>query len=329
MEVGVRSLVEVVAVITASVKLLAALDICTDTSVVLSLAGVGTSAGLLVAAIRRARIGVGIGVKLERVLRKVALQVVTGNKRQLNTTDRVAGTVAPDVGAGLLANVGGLRSTRGDSSRRNGGSAGDGAGIDAGGSRGTVSASGSVVLDAAKLVAATTTGAGRSTIALNTITPLREVEAVQSAGPASVLEASSNVLGAVVVGGLATVLILEVRDRRRTPVTTLVLAGVGHDNGGSTHSRTSSGAAGRSGCSGRLVGGRLAITVGGRRVGGARRFVGGGRRTRGTRGARRARRTRRLTRGRRLSISSSASQSAQGCGRAGDTRSGANDRNSG
>lgn len=159
MEVGVRSLVEVVAVITASVKLLAALYICTDTRVVLSLASVGTSAGLLVAAIRRARIGVGIGVKLEGILRKVALQVVTGNKRQLNTTDRVAGTVAPDVGAGLLANVGGLWSTRSDSSRRSGGSAGDGAGIDAGGSRGTVSASGSVVLDAAKLVAATTTGA--------------------------------------------------------------------------------------------------------------------------------------------------------------------------
>jgi hypothetical protein len=134
MEVGVRSLVEVVTAITASVKLLAALDIGTDTSVVLSLAGVGTSAGLLVAAIRRARIGVGIGVKLEGVLRKVALQVVTGNKRQLNATDRVAGTIAPDVGTGLLANVGGLRSTRGGSSRGSRGSAGDGAGIDAGSS---------------------------------------------------------------------------------------------------------------------------------------------------------------------------------------------------
>lgn len=327
MEVGVRSLVEVVTAITASVKLLAALDIGTDTSVVLSLAGVGTSAGLLVAAIRRARIGVGIGVKLEGVLRKVALQVVAGNQRQLNATDRVAGTIAPDVGAGLLANVGGLRSTRGDSSRRSRGSAGDGAGIDTGSGRGTVSASGSVVLNAAKLVAATTTGARRSTIALDTITPLREIEAVQSAGPASVLEASSNVLGAVVVGGLATVLILEVRDRRRTPVTTLVLAGVGYDNGRSTHSRTSSGAAG---CSGRLVGGRLAITVGGRRVGGTRRFVGSGRRTRRTRrtrGTRGTRGTRRLTRGRRLSICSSAGQSAQCCGRASDNRFGANDRN--
>jgi hypothetical protein len=276
-EVRVRSLVEVVAAITAGVELLAALNIGTDTSVVLSLAGVGTSAGLLVAAIRRARVGVGVGVELEGVLGEVVLQVVTGNKRQLNTTDRVARSVAPDVGAGLLANVGGLRSTRGGSSRRSGGSAGDGTRIDAGGSRGTVSASGSVILDAAKLVAVTATRARRSAVALDTITPLGEVEAVQSAGPASVLEASSNILGAVVVSGLATVLILEVRDRRSTPVTTLVLAGVGHDNSRSTHGRTSSGAAGSSGCGGRL-GGRLTIDVGGRRVGGARRVVVGGRR---------------------------------------------------
>lgn len=238
-EARVRALVEVVVAFAAGVELLATLDIGVQASTVLSLASISTGARLLVARVRRARVGVNVGVELERVLVEVALQVVAGNKRKLNATNGVARTVTPDARAGLLANVSGLGSARCRGRRGSGGSASGSTGVNTGCGLDTVTARGGVVAEAANLAAAATTSARRSTVTLDTITPLREVETVQSTRPASVLEASSDVLGAVVIGILTTVLILEVGHRGSAPVTALVLAGVGNDNGRSAHRRTS------------------------------------------------------------------------------------------
>lgn len=313
-EVRVRTLVEVVAAVTAGVELLAALDVGAEAGVVLGLASVGTGAGLLVAAVRRARVGVGVSVELEGVLREVVLQVVAGNKRQLNTTNGVARTVTPDAGARLLADVGRLRSTRGGRNSSSAGSAGSRTGVDAGGCLDVVTARGVVTLEAAGLAAAASTRARRGAVSLNTITPLGEVEAVESTGPASVLEARGDVLGTVVVGGLAAVLVLEVGDRGSTPVTALVLAGVGDNNGRSTHRSTAGGGArschsgGRVGRARRVVCGRLNVSAGGRRVGRTGRVVCS--RLTVSTGGGRVRRTRR-------GVVCVAGGSAQGGGRAG------------
>lgn len=278
-EVRVRTLVEVVAAVTAGVELLAALDVGAEAGVVLGLTSVGTGAGLLVAAVRRARVGVGVSVELEGVLREVVLQVVAGNKRQLNTTNGVARTVTPDAGARLLADVGRLRSTRGGRNSSSAGSAGSRTGVDAGGCLDIATARGVVTLEAAGLAAAASTRARRGAVSLNTVTPLGEVEAVESTGPASVLEARGDVLGTVVVGGLAAVLVLEVGDRGSTPVTALVLAGVGDNNGRSTHRSTAGGGArschsgGRVGRARRVVCSRLTVSTGGGRVRRTRRGV--------------------------------------------------------
>jgi hypothetical protein len=320
-EVRVRTLVEVVAAVTAGVELLAALDVGAEAGVVLGLASVGTGAGLLVAAVRRARVGVGVGVELEGVLREVVLQVVAGNKRQLNTTNGVARTVTPDAGARLLADVGRLRSTRGGRNSSSAGSAGSSTGVDAGGSLDIVTARGVVTLEAAGLAAAATTRARRGAVSLNTVTPLGEVEAVESTGPASVLEARGDVLGTVVVGGLATALVLEVGDRGSTPVTALVLAGVGDDDCRSTQRSTAGGGArschsgGRVGRARRVVcAAGLTISTGRRRVGRSGRVVCG-RLTVSTSGGR-VGRTRR-------GVVCVAGSSAHGGGRAGRARDGA------
>ncbi|KAI6755043.1 hypothetical protein HG531_004149 [Fusarium graminearum] len=208
-EVRVRALIEVVVAFAASVELLAALNI-----------------------VRRARVGVCVSVELEGVLGEVALQVVAGNERKLNAADRVARTVTPDAGAGLRANVGRLGSARSGSRRSSGRSASGSTRVDAGGALDVVATRGSVVVEAASLAAVATTRAGRSTVTLEAIAPLREVETVKNARPAGVLEARSNVLSTVVVGSLTTVLVLEIRNRWGTPVTALVLAGVGNDDSG-------------------------------------------------------------------------------------------------
>lgn len=258
-EVGVRALVKVVVTFAASVELLAALNIGVDTRVVLGLAGISTGAGLLVAGVRRARVGVCIGVELEGVLGKVVLQVVAGNERKLNTADRVARTVTPDARAGLRANVGGLGSARSGSRRSSGGSASGSTRVDTGSGLDIVATRGSVVVEAASLAAGATTRASRSTVTLDTIAPLGEVKTVENSRPTSVLEARSNILSAVVVGSLATVLVLEIGNRGGAPVTALVLAGVGNDDSRSTHSRTGSGGAGCSSSASR----RRVGTIGG------------------------------------------------------------------
>jgi hypothetical protein len=270
MEMRVRALVEVVVTFAASVELLAALNVGVETSVVLCLAGIGTGVGLLVARVRRARVGVGVGVELERVLGEVALQVVAGNKRKLNATDGVTRTVAPEARAGLRANVGGLGSARSGSRRNSGGSAGGSTRVDTGSGLDVVATRGSVVAEAANLAAGATTRASRSTVTLKTVAPLGEVEAVENSRPAGVLEARSNVLGAVVVGSLTAVLVLEIGNRGSTPVTALVLAGVGNDDSRSAHSRAcGGGSAGGSGSASRRrvrtvagAGGRVRTVVG-------------------------------------------------------------------
>ena len=339
-KVRVRALVEVIAAFAASVELLTALDIGVETSSVLGLAGVGAGVGLLIATVRRARVGVGISVELEGVLREVALQVVAGNKRKLNTANGVTRAVTPDAGAGLRANVGGLRSARGRGRRSGGGSASGSTRVNTGGGLDIVSTRGSVVVEAASLATVATTRASGGTVTLKTITPLGKIETVENSRPASVLEARSNVLSTVVVGSLAAVLVLEVGNRGSTPVTALILAGVGNDNSRSAHSRAGSGGARGSGGSSRrrvgtIVGGgrrrvrtvvsgagrrRVGTTVGarGRRVGttvgGGRRRVrtvvsGTGRRRVGTTVGARGRRVGTVVCGR-------ADNGAQGCGRA-------------
>jgi hypothetical protein len=188
-EMGVRALVKVVVTFAAGIELLAALNIGIDTRVVLGLAGIGTGAGLLVAGVRRARVGVCIGVQLEWVLGKVILQVVAGNERKFNTADRVAGTVTPDARAGLRANVGGLGSARCRSRRSSGGSTSGSTRVDTGSGLDIVATRGSVVIEAASFAAGATTSASRSAVTLDTITPLGEIETVENSRPAGVLEA--------------------------------------------------------------------------------------------------------------------------------------------
>jgi hypothetical protein len=283
-EVRVRALVEVVAAFAASVEFLAALDISVKTSVVLGLAGVGAGAGLLAATVRRARVGVGIGVELEGVQREVALQVVAGNKRKLNTANGVTRAVTPDAGVGLRANVGGLRSARGGGRRSSGGSASGSTRVNTGSGLDSVSTRGSVVAEAANLVTVATTRASGGAVTLKTITPLGEIETVENTRPASVLEARSNVLSTVVVSSQAAVLVLEVGNRGSTPVTALVLAGVRNDNSRGAHSRASSGGARGSGGTSRRRVGAIVGGAGRRRV----RTVVGGRADNGAQGCGRA-----------------------------------------
>lgn len=77
--VEVRVTTALVEVAAATVQLLAALDVDVDALVVLSLAGIGAGVVLLGALVGLARARVGVSVELERLLAKVALQVVAAN----------------------------------------------------------------------------------------------------------------------------------------------------------------------------------------------------------------------------------------------------------
>ena len=226
--------------VALAVELLATLSVDVGAGIVLSLASVSASRRLLATVVALAVAGVGVGIQLEGSGGEVALDVVTAHEGKLDAGNGVARTVVDPVVSGLGADVGGNRGNGSDCGSDNTGSSGS-AREDRGSGLRVVTTHGRRALDAAVLGTRAAARAGAGAVRVDTVAPVREVEAVKSTGPASVLEAGSDLGEAGPVGVQAVVLVLEVGDTGSTPVTTFILAGVGDDHSSSAHSNGGSG----------------------------------------------------------------------------------------
>lgn len=239
--------------LVAAARGLAALGVGVDALVVLDLAGVGAGVAALGTRVAVTLVGVDLGVELEGVLGVVVLEIVAGHDGQLDAADGVAGAVAVEPRAGLLADVGhGGDGALGGSGRGRGGggllgscacrSARD---RDRLGGRGV--SLGRVLGDAVTLAKLGDLQRADGTVVVNVTAPAGEVEALKGCGPTSVLEAGSKLDLAVGKSSLAAGLIVKVGELLVAPATALVLASRRNSGGGVADGGRGAGGPGGSG----------------------------------------------------------------------------------